>query len=117
FVSPNYLGDESCCRDLQRVLAASGKPIVPVVLSDILEGRQDLQGLEKAELFRFTPSRGAARSFEECTGPQRKQFANTLFDEIERRLDSIFKPHLTERGLAQSTWKRRLFSDEEAREL
>jgi WD40 repeat protein len=116
-VSPDFLGDESCCQELQLVLSTPGKAVIPVVLSDILEERQDLQGLEKSTLFYLHSDRGPARSYAACPGHQRTQFTLSLFREIERRLDSILKPQSAARRAERLEFKRHRFGDEEAREL
>jgi hypothetical protein len=64
-----------------------GKPVIPVVLQDVVQDLQRLHGLEMRQLFRLELPRADPKSYEECqSSVYRTRFAKSLFQQFEQRL-------------------------------
>ena len=64
-----------------------GKPVIPVVLKNVVQEHHQLHGLEVRQLFRLESSRGVLKCYAECRpDAERDRFAQSLFQQIEQRL-------------------------------
>jgi NACHT domain/TIR domain len=64
-----------------------GKPVIPVVLKNVVQEHQQLHGLEVRQLFRLESARGVPKCYAECRpDAERDRFAQSLFQQIEQRL-------------------------------
>ena len=86
-MSPSFLESDYIARyELPCFLGGEAKPIIPVMLQTVNAQRHDLKGLEAHQLFRLDHS----HAFADCTTEAlRRRFVETLFEQIERRLDRL----------------------------
>ena len=90
-ISPAFLGSQYIQdHELPKFLKTGGKSVIPVLLQPIDLERHDLKGLQRTQIFRLErPRFASSKSYGECTGTQRDQFALELFRQVETRLDKV----------------------------
>ena len=88
-VTPNFLASMAVTETELPVLLARGRIIIPVALEALDFAGADLKGLAQRQVFRYRPS-GTARwlAFDDCGGPNRKRFCDTLVSDIVSRLEN-----------------------------
>ncbi|MCH7726117.1 MAG: hypothetical protein IH991_06515, partial [Planctomycetes bacterium] len=101
FASPAFLADDQLKSSINKTTAHT----IPVLLKPIAAG-QDQSCLDECELFQLHLPRAGNKSFQECKGEQRDQFAQKLFELIHQLI--------LDRG---ATPPRPTLDDETAREL
>jgi hypothetical protein len=92
-VSPAFLGNAYVTEHELPVFVQGPKPCIPVTLCTLDFQNQSLRGLERLQLFGYTPPRDVhSRSFEECTSPKHQSaFARALFSAISNHLAQRFE--------------------------
>jgi hypothetical protein len=86
FLASQYIGEH----ELPRFLGSDARPVVPIMLQAVDLERHDLKGLQHSQIFRLDrPKFRAPKSYGECTGMQRDQFAQDLFRQVEARMDAL----------------------------
>jgi TIR domain len=92
-VSPAFLGSQYVRKkELPRFVGNRAKPVIPVMLQPVDLALQDPKGLRKKQIFKlFRPKFSEAKSFAECSGPRRDEFAFELFRQVEGRLAKAFR--------------------------
>ncbi|MEO8327600.1 MAG: toll/interleukin-1 receptor domain-containing protein [Nitrospirota bacterium] len=92
-LSPAFLGSQYIQdHELPKFMKGGGKPVIPVMLQPIDLERHDLKGLQQSQIFRLDrPRFASSKSYGECSGPHRDQFALEVFRQIEARLDKVLK--------------------------
>jgi hypothetical protein len=90
-ISPALLGSQYISQlELPIFVGAGAKPLIPIMLQPVDFERHDLKGLQAAQIFRLDrPKFRSPKSYGECVGPQREQFAQELFRQVEARLDKL----------------------------
>ena len=90
-ISPAFLGSQYITEhELPKFVGSKAKPLIPVMLQPVDFQYHDLKGLQKAQIFRLDrPRFRSPKSYGECTGRQRNQFALDLFRQVELRLDKL----------------------------
>jgi hypothetical protein len=90
-ISPAFLGSQYISQlELPKFAGPGGKPLIPIMLQPVDFERHDLKGLQAAQIFRLDrPRFRSPKSYGECMGPQREQFAQELFRQVEVRLDKL----------------------------
>ena len=81
FASPAFLADEGLRSSIRETTVES----IPVLLKPVSD-KQDQSCFDACELFRLDLPRAGAKSFHECKGPQRGEFAQKLFSLIHDRM-------------------------------
>jgi hypothetical protein len=86
-VSPAFLISPFITQEeLPRFVGDKAKPVIPVLLQKVDFVYHDLKGLKDYQIFRL----GEKKSFADCRDDfSRRQFAEELFLEIERRLEKL----------------------------
>ncbi|GJL70562.1 MAG: hypothetical protein NPIRA06_31970 [Nitrospirales bacterium] len=90
-VSPAFLGSQYIQdHELPKFVKSGGKSVIPVMLQPIDLEHHDLKGLQHTQIFRLhRPRFSSPKSYGECSGFHRDQFALEVFRQIEDRLDEI----------------------------
>jgi hypothetical protein len=90
-ISPAFLGSQYIDQqELPNFTGVDAKPVIPVMLQPVDFERHDLKGLQDSQIFRLErPRFRSPKSYGECTGLQRDQFAQELFRQVEARLDNL----------------------------
>jgi hypothetical protein len=90
-ISPAFLGSQYISQlELPKFVGADAKPLIPIMLQPVDFERHDLKGLQAAQIFRLDrPKFRSPKSYGECMGPQREQFAQELFRQVEERFDKL----------------------------
>lgn len=88
-VSPAFLASPFITQEeLPRFVGQGARPVLPVLLQRVDWQRHDLRGLQDHQIFQLHP----AQSFAHCTtAARRSRFVETLFAQIEQRLDRLFQ--------------------------
>lgn len=87
-VSPAFLASPFITQEeLPRFVGQGARPVLPVLLQRVGLQRHDLRGLQQHQIFWLDP----VQSFAHCTtAATRNRFVETLFGQIEQRLDRLF---------------------------
>ena len=86
-VSVAWLAKFETGGSLSVFVTGDGKPVIPVVLKNVVQEHQQLHGLEVRQLFRLESARGVPKCYAECRpDAERDRFAQSLFQQIEQRL-------------------------------
>ncbi|MGE0474071.1 MAG: toll/interleukin-1 receptor domain-containing protein [Nitrospirales bacterium] len=90
-VSPAFLGSQYIHdHELPKFVKGRDKLVIPVLLQPIDLDRHDLKGLHQVQIFRLDrPRFSTPKSYGECSGSHRDQFALELFRQVEARLDKF----------------------------
>jgi hypothetical protein len=89
-ISASFLGSRFI-EDIELDFLRS-KPVLPVLLWPVDFKRHDLKGLNEKQIFRLDkPGLSKPKSFGECTKKQREEFMLALFQQVEYRLDKLYK--------------------------
>ncbi len=84
FLSPAFFASGYIkAQELKTLLSTPGKVILPVMLERVDFVRQDLEGVEKLQVFQWQ-----GKSYEECKGTKNK-FELALFQAIHDRLEKV----------------------------
>lgn len=91
-ISPAFLGSQYISEhELPEFVGSATKPLIPIMLQPVDFERHDLKGLRKHQIFRLDGEKfKSPKSYGDCTGNQRNRFVQTLFREVEQRLDKLF---------------------------
>jgi hypothetical protein len=97
-VSPAFLGSQYISdHELPAFVGRRAKPLIPVMLQPVDLERHDLKGLEERQIFRLEGDRfKVPKSYGDCTGVQRDRFVQSLFRQVEHKLDLL--PDVADRG-------------------
>lgn len=91
-ISPAFLASQYIEeKELPKFVGRRAKPVIPVMLQPVDLDLHDLKGLKHRQIFRLdrTGFRNP-KSFAECTGQQRDDFALGLFRQVESRLAKLY---------------------------
>ena len=92
-ISPAFLASQYIAEnELPKFVGLrSKKPVIPVMLQPVDLDLHDLKGLKHRQIFRLDRSRfHNPKSFAECTGQQRDDFALGLFRQVESKLARLY---------------------------
>lgn len=92
-ISPAFLASQYIKEhELPKFIGKRAKPVLPIVLQRVNLDRHDLKGLKETQLFGLKGTKiKPFKAFGDCTPLQRTRFAESLFDQIEKRLDKLFE--------------------------
>lgn len=91
-ISPAFLGSKYILeKELPRFVGSGTKPLIPIMLQPVVFERHDLKGLKKHQIFRLDGDRfKSPKAYGDCTGNQRIRFVQSLFRDVEEKLDKLF---------------------------
>jgi TIR domain len=91
-ISPEFLGSEFITREELQAFFLGAKPLIPVMVERVNLRRHDLKGLAVDQLFMWQSKPGSKKlTFGDCAHrQQRLRFADSLFEQIEERLDGHY---------------------------
>ena len=86
-ISPAFLGSQYIGEhELPGFMGNKPRPMLQPVDPEY----QDLKGLQMSQIFKLDrPGLRSSKSFGQCTGPQRDEFAQELFKQVEARLGKL----------------------------
>lgn len=92
-ISPAFLGSRYISEhEMPRLIGSDTQLLIPIMLQSVHFERMDLKGLNKYQIFRLEGARfKEPKSYGDCIGNQRDRFVQTLFVNVEQRLDELFR--------------------------
>ena len=91
-ISPAFLGSQYINKHELPKLMRSAKLLIPIMLQQVDFERHDLKGLRRSQIFRLHSQRfQTPKAYGDCIGSQRDRFAQSLFREVELRLDKLLE--------------------------
>jgi len=87
-ISPAFLGSKYILEnELPQFVGSESKQVIPVMIQPVDFERHDLKGLLRHQIFRLNkPNFESPKSYGECKGNRRDDFALELFKQVDDRL-------------------------------